>query len=152
MRKHCQTEHPQFKCKKPRAASVQALFSYVGKAFFTVNPTLALALSPSNAYSFLLQSVLPSFSPPVGPEQDPPPVSEREVPPFYRVTRWPELLGDIMHSRELRNKVISLAALPSKEEEYLQAVPQLCLDYLIEGMQAANDAGYSVKRRLVPEE
>jgi hypothetical protein len=127
-------------------AMVQTLFPAVGKEYFTVNPSLA-GCSPTSPFAVLISSVLPAMP----PLEQKVPVEGREIPPFHRVTQWWEMLGSAVDSRNSRREVVALAAVPTRHEAELAQITVLTRRYLVEAQHAAQNAGYNVRKKLVPD-
>jgi hypothetical protein len=146
--RHRREVHSSRRCQREENVMVQTLFPAVGKTYFIVNPTL-VDLSQADPYTILVTSVLPS----IPPLEEQAPAVGREIPPFHRVTQWWDMLGDLADSRHSRLRVIALAAVPGTSEPTLHPVlPRLCQEYLVEAQNAAKQAGYTVRRRLVPDQ
>jgi len=135
------------KDKPIKQVAVQSLFSGLGLKYFIVSPTLR-EQSPNSAFSTLISKVLPQM-----PElHHPTPARSRDILPLHRVTRWWDILGPHALNKNSRKSIITLVGPVGKEEEGLSALPHLCEEYLLEAQKAAKSAGFTVRKRLVPEE
>jgi hypothetical protein len=144
--RHRRDVHGAGRTEKEVKAAVQTLYSGVGKEFYIVNPSLTSSNSES-PFSALISSVLPLMA----PLEEDVPVEGREISPFHRVTQWWDILGDVVNNRESRRQVMALAAVPARAEEGLCKLPTLCREYLTEAQQASQQAGHTIRKKLVPD-
>ena len=147
--KHRRTVHsiPQNGSVRLESVKVQTLFTCIAKHYFIVNPTL-VGVSTSDPFSILLNDILPP-NPLLTPDL---PTEGREIPPFHRVTRWWDILGDHILTEQLRKPIIELASTVNRNEPALYPLSDLCRQYLKEAQKVSQKAGYTVRKKLVPEE
>ena len=126
--------------------SVQTLFPGVGRRYFRVNPMLAGSRA-DNPFAVVIRDIIPKLPELPLPRSD----NQREVAPMERVTHWQEHLEPWMSTRATRRELLSLIALPAKDDPVYGGVAKCCETYQRRITELAKVCGHTARGRLLPE-